>query len=503
MTAEQSSTGHFCGPGILQENHNPNQRGDFMSTIVKKAGMGVFTLAMLNVAAVLSIRNLPSQAEYGWSIIFYITAASFCFFLPSALVSAELASGWPEDGGVYLWVKEAFGPKWGFVAISMQWVENLPWFPAVLTFVASAIAYVFNPELATNRWFVFLVVVGSLWLATFLNFKGMKLSAFLSSSGAIAGTLVPGILIILLMIVYFIMGKPSSIPFSASALVPNLDNINQIMLLSGMMVAISGMEMSAVHVTDVDNPKKNFPKAIFISCAIIILLSILGSLGIAVVIPQNDISLAAGALQAFDKMFEIFHIRWMTPIISFLLAYGALTMVVTWVLGPSKGVLEVAREGYLPDYWQHRNANGMPTRILIIQAIISSLLSLVIFFMPTISGAFWIMSALTAQLYMIMYLFMFAAAIKLRYSKGDVPRSYKIPGGKPGMWIVSGIAFLTAFLAILVGFIPTGNVRAEGPHAIIFYIAFLFFGSLFFMAIPLVLYHLYEARKLREQTAGK
>ena len=123
--------------------------------------------------------------------------------------------------------------------------------------------------------------------------------------------------------------------------------------------------------------------------------------------------------------------------------------------------------------------------------------------MPTISGAFWIMSALTAQLYMIMYLFMFAAAIKLRYSKGDVPRSYKIPGGKPGMWIVSGIAFLTAFLAILVGFIPTGNVRAEGPHAIIFYIAFLFFGSLSFMAIPLVLYHLYEARKLREQTAGK
>ena len=111
-----------------------------MSSMVKKAGMGVFTLAMLNVAAVLSIRNLPSQAEYGWSIIFYITAASICFFLPSALVSAELASAWPEDGGVYQWVKEAFGPKWGFVAIAMQWVENLPWFPAVLTF-AWASAY--------------------------------------------------------------------------------------------------------------------------------------------------------------------------------------------------------------------------------------------------------------------------------------------------------------------------------------------------------------------------
>ena len=473
-----------------------------MSAAIKKTGMGVFTLAMLNVAAVLSIRNLPSQAEYGWSIIYYITAASICFFLPSALVSAELASAWPEDGGVYLWVKEAFGPKWGFVAISMQWVENLPWFPAVLTFVASAIAYVFNPALANSRWFVFIVVIVSLWLATFLNFKGMKLSAFLSSSGAIAGTLIPGVLIILLMLIFYGMGKPSSIPFSAKALFPNLGNMNQIMLLSGMMVAISGMEMSAVHVTDVNNPKKNFPKAVFISCAVIILLSILGSLGIAVVIPQNDISLAAGALQAFDKMFQIFHIRWMTPIISFLLAYGALTMVATWVLGPSKGVLEVAQEGYLPKYWQHRNENGMPTRILVLQAAISSVLSLVIFFMPTISGAFWIMSALTAQLYMIMYLFMFAAAIKLRYSKGDVPRPYKIPGGKAGMWFVSGIAFLTSLLAIVVGFIPTGNVRAEGTHAVILYIAFLFFGSLFFMAVPLVLYHWCEAKKLKEKKTG-
>lgn len=469
---------------------------------VKKAGLGVFTLAMLNVAAVLSIRNLPSQAEYGWSIIFYITAAAICFFLPSALISAELASAWPEDGGVYLWVREAFGPKWGFVAIFMQWVENLPWFPAVLTFVASAIAYVFNSDLATNRWFVFFVILISLWGCTWLNFKGMKLSAFLSSSGAIVGTLLPGALIILLGIVFLGDGKKPDIVSSADALIPDLGSWNQWMLLSGMMVALSGMEMSAVHVTDVVNPPKNYPRAVFLSAVLIILLSVLGSLGIALVVPQNQISLAAGALQAFDMMFEIFHLRWLTPIISFLLAYGALTMVVTWVLGPSKGVLEVAREGYLPKYWQYKNKNGMPTRILIVQAAISSVLALVIFFMPTISGAFWIMSALTAQLYMIMYLFMFAAAIKLRYSQANVPRPYKVPGGKIGMWLVAGIAFLTAVLAIVVGFIPTSNVRADGTAATVGYIAFLFFGSLFFMAVPLVLYHFYEKKKQAEPTGS-
>ena len=461
---------------------------------MKDGKMSVTTMALLTVAAVLSLRNLPSEAEYGYSVIFYITMAAVCFFVPSALVSAELASGWPKDGGVYLWVKEAFGPKWGFVAVFMQWVENLPWFPAVLTFVASSIAYVFNPEWAENRWFVLITIWVMLWLATFLNFRGMRLSAWLSSSGALAGTLIPGVMIVLMAIGYLIAGKTPQITLSAGAFIPELGNWNQLMLLSGMMVALSGMEMSAIHVTEMKEPAKEFPRSIFRACVLVILLSVLGALAIALVIPPEEISLAAGADQAFAAMFKIFRIPWMTPIMCFLLSYGALTMVVTWVLGPSKGVLEVAKEGYLPKMWQYRNANGMPTNILIIQGVISSLLALVVLFMPTISGAFWMMSALTAQLYMVMYLLLFAAAIKLRYSKPDVARAYKVPGGKFGMWLVSGIAFLTSLFAIIVGFIPTPGVRAKGSDYSLLYIAFLLLGTLFFILVPLWLYHRYKVR---------
>ncbi|MBQ9087613.1 MAG: amino acid permease [Lentisphaeria bacterium] len=466
---------------------------------MKNGKMSVTTMALLTVAAVLSLRNLPSEAEYGYSVIFYITMAAVCFFVPSALVSAELASGWPKDGGVYLWVKEAFGPKWGFVAVFMQWVENLPWFPAVLTFVASSIAYVFNPEWAENRWFVLITIWVMLWLATFLNFRGMRLSAWLSSSGALAGTLIPGVMIVLMAIGYLIAGKTPQITLSAGAFIPELGNWNQLMLLSGMMVALSGMEMSAIHVTEMKDPAKEFPRSIFRACVLVILLSVLGALAIALVIPPEEISLAAGADQAFAAMFKIFHIPWMTPIMCFLLSYGALTMVVTWVLGPSKGVLEVAKEGYLPKMWQHRNANGMPTNILIIQGVISSLLALVVLFMPTISGAFWMMSALTAQLYMVMYLLLFAAAIKLRYSKPDVARAYKVPGGKFGMWLVSGIAFLTSLFAIIVGFIPTPDVRAKGSDYSLLYIAFLLLGTLFFILVPLWLYHRYKAKSANNQ----
>jgi len=338
-----------------------------------------------------------------------------------------------------------------------------------------------------------------LWLATFLNFKGMKLSAWLSSSGALAGTLIPGAVIILMAIGYLFAGKTPQITMDTSAFIPDLSNWNQLMLLSGMMVALAGMEMSAIHVTEMKNPTRDFPKAIFIACGLVILLSVLGALAIALVIPPAEISLAAGADQAFAAMFKIFRIPWMTPVMCFLLSYGAVTMVVTWVLGPSKGVLEVAKEGYLPQCWQRRNANGMPTTILIIQAVISSLLALVVLFMPTISGAFWLMSALTAQLYMVMYLLMFAAAIKLRYSKPDAVRPYKVPGGKLGMWLISGIAWLTSLFAIIVGFIPTPGVREKGTMYVLGYISFLLIGTLVFILIPLWLYKYSKKNPVQEQ----
>jgi putative glutamate/gamma-aminobutyrate antiporter len=457
---------------------------------VKKTTIGVFTLAMINVAAVLSLRNFPALAEYDLALVFYILAASILFFVPSALVSAELASGWPQSGGVYLWVKEAFGPKYGFIAIFMQWVENLPWYPAAFAFMASAIAFIFDPSLAENKYFVIVIIWISIWGATFLNFKGMKLSAFLSSSGAISGTIIPGIIIIIMGIVYVSMGKQISFDISMDAFIPDFGNLNQIMLLAGMLMSIAGMEMSAVHINDVENPKKNYPKAILISAIIIIILSVAASLSIAIVIPDKDLSLSAGVMQAFQYFFKTFNISWATPILCFFLAYGIFTMAVTWMVGPSTGLLEVAKEGYLPKAWQKRNKQNMPIGILYVQGISSTILAFAVLFMPTVSSAFWLMSALAAQLYLIMYLFMFAAAIKLRYSQPDVKRSYKIPGGKTGMWLISGIAWLASFFVIIFGFIPPQSVRSEGTMAIIGYVAFLLVGVTVFLGIPIIFFNI-------------
>ena len=277
-----------------------------------KHKLSVFTLMMINVAAILSLRALPGLAEYGWGLIFYLALGSLSFFIPSALVAAELASGWDDEGGVYLWVKEAFGPKWGFVAIFMQWVENLPWFPAVLAFGGSAIAYTFDPQLANNKWFIVAVIQVTLWVATFLNFRDMKLSAFFSSSGAIVGTIIPGILIILLGVEHVLSGGTVQIPFTPAALMPDIESLQQLMLLAAMLISFTGMEMSAVHVNEVRNPAINYPKAIFAASALIIGLSALGSLAIAMVVPADGVSLSAGVCQAFDKLFQIHKMEFMT-----------------------------------------------------------------------------------------------------------------------------------------------------------------------------------------------
>lgn len=466
-----------------------------MKEACRNRKLSVFTLMMINVAAILSLRTLPGLAEYGYALVAYITLAALCFFVPSALVSAELASGWSEEGGVYLWVKEAFGPKWGFLAIFMQWVENLPWFPSVLAFAASAMAYTFKPELAENKVFVLGIIWAALWLGTWLNFRGMKCSAWLSSSGVLLGTIVPGIVIIVLGASRVFSGAPPAIQFTPHALLPDLHSLDQLMLLAAMLISFVGMEMSAAHVNDVENPARTFPRAIFGACILILILSILGSLSIALVIPPDHLSLSAGVCQAFDALFSLHNESWLTPPVCILMAYGALTMVVTWMAGPAKGILAVAREGYLPRLWERTDRNGMPSAILIIQAVLSSILSCAILFMPSVSSAFMLMSALAVQLYLVTYILMFAAVIRLRYTHPGVDRKYRIPGGLAGIWLVGGVALLTSLFVIVTGFIPPASVRQEGLFASVHYAAFLFTGMAVFTAMPLLFY----ARTMRNR----
>lgn len=446
--------------------------------------LNIFLLAMINVAAICSIKNWPLTAVYGFSSLFYFIVSILLFFIPVSLVSAELATGWPERGGVYVWVREAFGHRWGFLAGWLLWVENVVWYPTILSFIAGTVAFSFNPGLADNTFYMFCMIFGTFWGATLINLMGMRTSGWISTLGVILGTIIPGIIIIGLGITWLVAEKPSHITFNWSSFFPDLSSPQQLTLLAGVLLGFAGMEMSAVHAKDVKNPQKNYPRAILLSASIIIALSILGTLAIAIVIPQDKISLVSGGMEAIAFFLRSYNLGWTVPIIAVMVAFGALGGMSTWTAGPSKGMLAAAQDGDFPPILHKVNKHDMPVGMLVFQGIIVSILGIVFLLMPNVNSSFWILLALTSQLYLLMYAIMFAAGIRLRYKRPDVPRAYKIPGGKFGMWLTAGLGFLSSVAAIFIGFFPPDQLETGSP---LFYVLFLVFGMIIFCAAPTII----------------
>ncbi len=210
-----------------------------------KKTLGIFTLAMINVAAVSSVRNWPTIAEYGFASLFFFALAAILFFIPVSMVSAELATGWPKTGGVFAWVKEAFGHRTGFLAVWLLWMENVIYYPVLLSFIAGTIAYVIHPDLAHNTFYTLSVILVIFWITTLINLLGMKASGWVSTFGVIAGTIIPGSLIIGLGIAWYLSGNPIQISFTTESLIPDMSSPTQLVFFSAVLVALAGLEMSA------------------------------------------------------------------------------------------------------------------------------------------------------------------------------------------------------------------------------------------------------------------
>lgn len=461
-----------------------------------KRVLSVFVLAMLNVSMMASLRNLPLVAEYGLSAVVYYGIVALFFLIPCALVSAELATGWPKTGGVYIWVREALGDRWGFVAIWMQWVHNVAWYPVILAFIATCIAYVIDPNLANHKGFVLTVVLVGFWGMTLLNYLGIKTSSWFSAIGVILGTIAPGALIILFGLIWWLSGNPIQIPLTAQAFSPDLSNIGNLVFLTGLFLAFAGLEVSAAHAGEVQNPQKNFPRSIIIAAIITFCLVMLGALGIAFVIPHHEINLVSGLLEAFRIFFSFWNLQWILPIMAVLLIIGAAAEVNAWIIGPVKGLYATSIHGNLPPLFHKVNKHGTPTNLLLFQAIIVTVASCVILFMPTISSSYWILSALSAQTYLVMYVLMFISAIRLRYTRPHVPRVYRVPFRYPGMWLIAGLGLIASLLAITIAFVPPTQIQIG---SLLFYELFLLIGFFVMLGIPLAIYMFRKPKWVRNE----
>ncbi len=462
-----------------------------MANIGKATKLSVATLAIMNVTAVVSLRGLPAEAEYGLSSAFYYLFAAIVFLIPTALVAAELAAMFSDkQGGVFRWVGEAFGKRMGFLAIWLQWVESTIWYPTVLTFGAVSLAFIgmngtHDMALASNRIYTLIVVLAIYWLATFISLKGMSWVGKVSKIGGLVGTIIPVGLLVVLAVVYLASGGHSQLDFHGSFF-PDLSNMSNLVLASSIFLFYAGMEMGGIHVKEVDNPSRNYPKAVFIGSFITVLIFVLGTFSLGIIIPKDEINLTQSLLVGFDRYFAYIRASWLSPVIAVALAFGVLAGVLTWVAGPSKGIFAVGRAGYLPPFFQKTNGIGVQRNILLIQGGLVTLLGLLFVVMPSVQSFYQILSQLTVLLYLIMYLLMFAAAIYLRYSMKKTDRPFRIGGKGNGlMWVVGGVGFLGSLLAFILSFIPPGQI-AVGSKTM--WYAVLVIGCVVVVIVPLIIY---------------
>jgi len=450
-----------------------------------------FSLMILIIAAIDNIRNLPAAALFGSSLIFFFSISALIFLIPTSLVSAELSAAFHTKSGIYQWVNLAFGKRWAMAAIWLQWINTMVWYPTMLSFIAGTFAYLINPELAQNKLYLITCILTVFWTLTIVNMKGLHVSALINNIFCVIGTMIPLILLIILGGIWYFSGNPLQITLSADNLIPPLKDTSSWTSLIAIMASFLGMELAGVHVNDVDNPQRNFPKAVLLACLFIFFTMTFGSLAIAFVLPNQEINLIAGVMQLYSKFFTAFGLEYLTPVVTLLIVVGSTGTMINWLISPAKGLLHAAEFGFLPQLFTKKNSNGVASNILLAQAVLVSFFCFLFLFEESVNGFYWFLTALSTELYMLMYVLMFFTGLRLHYLHKDRLGSFKIPGGNFGIWTACLLGLCGCLTTIIVCFFPPENVDVGSPMR---YFIMICLGNLFTIS-PLALFYLYEKRK--------
>lgn len=445
--------------------------------------MNLFTLIMVTSAFNVSLRNLAMISTMKMQMIFFAILALLIYYLPIALTSAELATGWPKMGGIAIWVKEAFGKKFGFFAIWLQWIYMNIAVIAMLYFISGTLSFVFDPKLVENKIYLISMTLFLIWLFTYLNLKGLKISTEISMTFFLIGVLIPAIIICTLGMIYILGGKPIQVD---TTLVKNnyfpAFHFNTLVILLAFMRTFGGIEGSAVHANNVENPKRDYPIAIAITVIIALFVNLFGSLTLAFVIPEKEISLIGGVMNAFTIYLGKYNLGILVPILGLCVAIGQIGGFSTWLSGPVKGLLETAQEGELPPFFQKINKNNMPKNLMLLQAcLISVTSSTFLLISKNVNNSFWITVAISMMIYVTMYFLMILSCLFLRYKQPDVHRTFRVPF----IWVVSLLGMSAMIFAFIIALVPPVQLPAENYKS---YITIIGSFIVTFFTIPFIIH---------------
>ncbi|WP_108819224.1 APC family permease [Pseudovibrio sp. Alg231-02] len=442
-------------------------------------------LVFMTTALFMTMLNMPLMAQTGMKILFFNTAVILCYILPVALISAELATGWPKHG-VYTWVQEAFGAPFGFMAIFLQWFQAIFAMVATVAYTTAALAFVFDRPLDENPWLMFTGIIIIYWGATFANFKGTRITKRIAGICLLAGTIFPSLTMIILGLLYVTGPAQPAIDISLTTanIIPSLSQTSTLFLFLSFLFGFIGMEVSAGHATEVQNVRRTYPIAILIAAFIGFSISLLGGLTIAMIIPATEISNTLGVLQTFTILLDHYGVPNILPIAAMFIAVGAAGQVSTWIAGPVKSLAVAGRDGMLPKFLHGSNTHDMPVPLMLVQATIATLIATAFLLHVKTNEVFLYLTSTAVLLYSVMYLLLYSTAIRLRYKYPNVPRTYKVPFGNWGIWVLGSIGFSISLIAFMIGFRPPDE--ADFPATT--YLAIIIPGVFLTLSIPFILW---------------
>lgn len=391
-----------------------------------KRTLGLRDMVLFNVVAVVSIRWLATSAATGVGALTLWVGAAILFFVPIGLATVELASRQPEEGGIYVWTKHAFGDAHGFFCGWCYWVNNLLYYPSLLLSTATIGSYAFGTAGAglQQSWTYLLgATLLLLWIAAVLNILGAGTGRWVQNVGAIAGYL-PGVLLVAIA-AYALTRQASANAFTAAALVPKATQIPDLSLWASIAFAFTGIELCSVMAGEVKDPARTLRRAVLLAAPLIAGVYLVGTAAMLTLVPSGEINIVSGLLQGIERGIALAHpsLGFLVPLAALLVVVGNLGQVGAWLTGPARIAFMIGLDRYLPPAFGKIHPRWRtPYVAILVEAVVATVLLLVAVLGKgsTVEKAYLILLDTMILIYFIPYCYLFLSYLKLTAASPSV-----------------------------------------------------------------------------------
>jgi len=454
--------------------------------------MGFRDLLLFYVVTGISLRWIASAAAAGPSSIVIWVGAWLGFYTPLALTVIELSSRYPNEGGLYVWSKHAFGDFSGFMSAWTYWTSNLPYFPAVLYFAASNIIYM-RPQawghLSGNATFYIVFSLVTLGGATLLNIVGLDVGKWLHNLGALAMWVPAGIVIIMGAIAWHRFGSATS--FTFHSMTPST-HLSDMIFWSLLAFAFTGCETASFMGEEIKNPRRTVPWALFAAGLTVALGYILGTIGVLLALPSSQVSSLQGLMQAISATAASIGFFKVIPFAAFLIALSNVGAASAYLAAVARLPFVAGLDCFLPAAFGKLHPRWKsPWVALLTQGALGGVFIFLGQAGTSVKGAYDVLAAMAVITLFIPYLYLFAALIKVQNEPAG-PEVIRVPGGKPIATLVGVIGFLVTVLTILLSVIPQPD-EPNKPLAVLKIVG----GSVVLLAIGAWIYWAGKRRAAR------